>query len=133
MAQPKFILKSLTPAVTTTFSVEALRPGSTSIFTDFTQGVITLRDSVTFSATQLSKQYHRTEVRVPFSVLGVDTVTGAPVLESRSYTKIIRDHSTKLSTAQRTAEYERISSLFNKVDNPDFYQAWINGSPMLST
>lgn len=133
MAQPKFVLKSLTPALTITYSVEALRPGSTSIFTDYSQGVITLRDSVTFSMTQLSKQYHRMETRVPYSVVAVDAVTGATILDSRSYTKIVRDFSTKLTLAQRTAEYERLSSLFNKIDNPDFYQAWINGSPMLST
>lgn len=133
MAQPKFVLKSLTPALTTTYNVEALRPGSTSIFTDYAQGVITLRDSVTFSMTQLSKQYHRMETRVPYSITAVDAVTGATILDSRSYTKIVRDFSTKLTLAQRTAEFERLSSLFNKIDNPDFYQAWINGSPMLST
>lgn len=131
MAQPKFTIASLTPALSTTYSVEALKPGQVSIFTDYAQGIITLRDSVTFSATALSKQFNRTEVRIPYSIVGADAL-GNAILESRSYTKIVRDYSTKLTTAQRTAEYERISSLFDKVKNPDFYQAWINGSPMIS-
>jgi len=130
--QPKITIASLTPALSTVYNVEALKPGQVSIFTDYSQGITLLRDSVTFSSLALSKQFNRTEVRIPYTVTVVDT-SGKEVLDSRSYTKIVRDYSAKLTLNQRIAEFERVSSLFNKTLNPDFYSSWINGSPMLAT
>lgn len=132
MALPKIVLASTTPALTVNFTADELKPGQVSKFTDFSQGIVTLRDSVTFSVSSTSKSMSRTEVRIPYSVTGVDAL-GAPILKSRSYTRITRDVANSLDTASRTAEFERIASLFDKVKNPDFYQAWINVSPMLGS
>lgn len=124
------VLKTTTTAGSQTFTGENIRPGGISTYADYAQGILSLRESVSFSSVSLSKAYHRQEIRIPYQVLGVD-VNGTPVVASKSHTRIVRDFSVKLTTAQRVDEFERLSSLFSKTINPAFYNAWINGTPLL--